>query len=290
MSIRSAAHRLLSTPELALLISRRLHEADVSRFARTSRTLHLWLEPRGYAHIMVCQWHKALFTNFLLHPPPLRVLARKTLLFCRSTLDGPLVEHRHGFVDLSKAIASLPVLAELRLSLKRDNDRTCHFPDALEAWSDLFFAYRSSSICVFDVNLLPIPYTQRRPAIVPGEHDGDGGGDGCRGGQKCEDALAIPRRLNHLSRLKSQVSPQVEPGSKTENTKKILEHCPNLQSLDICNLEPIDCRDDVARIFATCCPLLENVSFGGCTATTTGSVVPYELMSILEEQQVKWFN
>ncbi|KAF9338589.1 hypothetical protein BGZ91_008454 [Linnemannia elongata] len=272
MSIPSAAHRLLSTPELALLISRRLHEADVSRFARTSRTLHLWLEPRGYAHIMTF-W-----------------LLRSSGHIIQVAIDGPLVEHRHGFVDLSKAIASLPVLAELRLSLKRDNDRTCHFPDALEAWSDLFFAYRSSSICVFDVNLLPIPYTQRRPAIVPGEHDGDGGGDGCRGGQKCEDALAIPRRLNHLSRLKSQVSPQVEPGSKTENTKKILEHCPNLQSLDICNLEPIDCRDDVARIFATCCPLLENVSFGGCTATTTGSVVPYELMSILEEQQVKWFN
>ncbi|OAQ34237.1 hypothetical protein K457DRAFT_14633 [Linnemannia elongata AG-77] len=249
MSIPSAAHRLLSTPELALLISRRLHEADVSRFARTSRTLHLWLEPRGYAHIM---------TNLLL-----------------------------GIVmTLSKAIASLPVLAELRLSLKRDNDRTYHFPDALEAWSDLFFAYRSSSICVFDVKLLPIPYTQRRPVIVPGEHDGDGGS----GGQNCEDALAILRRLNHLPRLKSQVSPQVEPGSKTENTKKIFEYCPNLQSLDICNLEPIDCRDDVARIFATCCPLLENVFFGGCTATTTGSVVPYELMSILEEQQVKWFN
>lgn len=187
---------------------------------------------------------------------------------------------------MARAIVKLPVLADLRLSLKRDDDRTYHFPDVFETWSTLFLACRSSSICVFDVTLLPINFAQRGLVISHGNCDGDGDGDGDGGSQNFEDAQAIPRRWTFLPRLTRLKFPLAKHGTKAENIK-ILEQCPNLQTLYLSHLNTADCRHDLARIVATCCPLLDAISFRQYIATITDSMVPYELMSMLKEQQVK---
>lgn len=76
-----------------------------------------------------------------------------------------------------------------------------------------------------------------------------------------------------------------------EDVRRVLELCPNLDSLQFHVMTPtVFSQNNMAKIIATCCPLLKKVSFKYVTHDISDYNLPYQLMVEIPKQQVQEFR
>ncbi|KAF9134075.1 hypothetical protein BGW39_008148 [Mortierella sp. 14UC] len=205
-------------------------------------------------------------------------------------LQGLVIRHQRDFMVLAKAIACLPRLESLMVLLAVEEEERTGLVGPFRAWSDLFFSCQSLLIRIFRIELPKLFHLER--GNVTGENSGGDGGDGgdVDGQASVGGELGMPRNRNPLPFLLNLDLPQLEDGATAEDVRNVFERCPNLRSLNLQGREPIAIQGEMARIIATCCPLLKSVAFDTTSATVKGSFFPCELMAAIREQQVVEFR
>ncbi|KAF9152164.1 hypothetical protein BG015_005682 [Linnemannia schmuckeri] len=156
------------------------------------------------------------------------------------------------------------------------------FPRIFEAWSEFFFACRSSPIQLFELGLRSNSGIEALESSS-GEHESESGGT------DSEDKLTMPRRQDPLPRLKVLQLPRFEDDTTAADIKEILDHYTNLTTLHFQDVTSAEIQSELTKIVVASCPFLKNVSFDGC-ASVAGPMFPCMLMSAFQEQQVEEFG